>query len=331
MQSTNTYSTRSSARPNWFGPRAAILVALLAAASPCRAQGGGDEIGYFEPEEPTCEALEESERSFGPGCEVRKTLLQWSYGTSFSGGPPGPDERLASDRPDFTEASVTVGRGVAQVEMGYTYLTDRDGDVRHVEHSAPEMLWRIGMFAEWFELRIAYNHLAGFDAIGNGPRDNFSGGEDLYLGVKLGLTPQEGILPESSLILQSTVPTGHGDLTSDLVLPGISWLYGWDINDFYSVGGSTQGNRAADAAGDVYFELAQSLTVNYALTEQVTAYTEWFALIPSGSDTVTTEHYFNGGFAWAMTNDLQFDIRAGVGLNPSAADFFTGAGVVMRF
>ena len=27
--------------------------------------------------------------------EPRMTLLQWSYGTSFSGGAPGPDEPLA--------------------------------------------------------------------------------------------------------------------------------------------------------------------------------------------------------------------------------------------
>ena len=81
------------------------------------------------------------------------------------------------------------------------------------------MLWRIGMFAEWFEFRIAYNHLSGSDIIAPLPIDNFSGGEDLYLGCKLGLTPQEGILPEMALILQMTVPTGHPDLTAGEVLP----------------------------------------------------------------------------------------------------------------
>lgn len=46
----------------------------------------------------------------------RKTLLQWSYGTSFGGGSHW-NEPLVTDRPDFTEASSTVGRGVAQLEF----------------------------------------------------------------------------------------------------------------------------------------------------------------------------------------------------------------------
>lgn len=279
-----------------------------------------------------CEEEDDSLRSFGPCCcEVRKTLMQWSYGTSFSGGPPGMDEPLASDRPDFVEASVTVGRGVAQVEMGYTFISNDDPGIRTREHSYPEMLWRIGMFAEWFEFRIAYNHLSGSDLVAPLPIANFSGGEDLYLGCKLGLTPQEGILPEMALILQMTVPTGHADLTAGEVCPGFNWLYGWDINDFLSVGMSTQGNSAIDDVGDDYFEFAQAITINYALAEKLSAYTEWFALIPSGGTTAFTEHYADGGFVYRLTNNIQFDIRAGIGLSDRANDYFTGTGLCLRF
>ena len=57
------------------------------------------------------------------------TLLMWS-GQTEPGGPPGFDEPLASDRPDFTEASTTVGRGVVQLEMGYTLFDNDDGGTR---------------------------------------------------------------------------------------------------------------------------------------------------------------------------------------------------------
>ena len=279
---------------------------------------------------PCEEEEDDSLRCFGPCCEDRKTLMQWSYGTSFSGGPPGYDEPLASDRPDFVEASVTVGRGVAQVEMGYTYIHNDDLGVVRRENSYPEMLWRVGMFAEWFEFRIAYNHLSGSESVPGFPIDNFSGGEDLYLGTKLGLTPQEGILPEMALILQMTVPTGHPDFTAGETLPGFNWLYGWEINDFLSVGASTQGNKAVDDVGDEYFEFAQAVTINYALAEKLSAYTEWFGLIPSGAAVARPEHYADGGFVFRATNNLQFDIRAGIGLSEAAADYFTGAGVVIR-
>ena len=58
-------------------------------------------------------------------CRSPGTLFQWSYGNSFSGGPD-LDAPLVTDRPDFTEASSTVGRGVAQIEFGYTYTYNAD-------------------------------------------------------------------------------------------------------------------------------------------------------------------------------------------------------------
>src|SRR5689334_8326302 len=55
-----------------------------------------------EEAEEECES-EEERLSYGPDpCEPRKTLLQWSYGTSFSGGPD-LEEPIVTDRPDFTE------------------------------------------------------------------------------------------------------------------------------------------------------------------------------------------------------------------------------------
>ena len=55
---------------------------------------------------------EEPKINYGPPAnEPRKTLFQWSYGTTFSGGPPVDDD-LQTDRPDFVEASTTVGKGV---------------------------------------------------------------------------------------------------------------------------------------------------------------------------------------------------------------------------
>ena len=54
-------------------------------------------------------------------------------------------------------------------------------------------------------------------------------------------------------------------------------------------------------------------------------------LAPSGADSARTEHYFDGGFTYRVSNNLQLDVRGGVGLNEAAADYFTGAGAVVRF
>ena len=260
------------------------------------------------------------------------TLFRWA-----SSSPKEEDrkskreEPLASDRPDFTEASSTVGAGLTQIEMGYTFIHDHENASDTQQHSFPEALFRIGMFADWFEWRIAYNHGSQGVTVGGAPFTTDAGGEDLYVGVKLALTEQDGVLPEMALIPQMTLPVGHEAFTAHEVCPGVNWLYGWDINEFISTAGSTQINKSVDEDDSNYYEIAQSWTIGYTFTEHWGGYTEWFALFPSGASTALPEYYFDGGFIFPVTNDLQFDIRAGIGLNEPADDYFAGAGVVVRF
>jgi hypothetical protein len=258
------------------------------------------------------------------------TLFQWSYG---DGGEGGPDlgEPLVTDRPDFTEASSTVGLGVVQLESGYTYVYDSDDSSSFKAHSFPEVLLRVGLLADWLEFRIAQNYLEETTTQFGVSRSTITGAEDLYLGLKFGLTGQAGVLPEMALMPQMTVPTGSGDTTDDETLPGLNWLYGWEINDWIETGGSTQANRALDdVTGEPYLEFAQSWTIGYNLTDWLGAYTEWFVIAPDGADTNPTENYADGGFTFLVSNDIQLDIRAGVGLNEEADDYFVGTGFAIR-
>lgn len=243
-------------------------------------------------------------------------------------------EPLESDRPDFTEASSTVGRGIIQLEAGYTYIRDRDIiGTRTGTHSFPEMLFRIGMFADWFELRIGQN-FQNQRVTEQQITSSFAGAEDLYLGVKLGLTEQQNVWPELALILQMDVPTGAEAFTAKQVLPGFNFCYGWDvIENCLTLAGSTQLNRQVDDVGHFYAELDQSLSVGYILTPKLGAYTEFFAFFPTGAidPLVGPEYYFDGGFTYKVTYDFQLDIRAGVGLNRHADDFFAGSGFVIRY
>jgi len=278
-----------------------------------------------------------------------KTLFQWAIGPQDEKADAGEEEpdTIVTDRPDFTEASSTVGRGRIQLEAGYTFFRDRSGNTRFTAHSYPEMLWRIGMFADWFELRIGQN-FATEQVAQLGESGSITGADDLYLGCKIGLVEQNGWLPEMGMILQMTVPSGLREFSAREVLPGINLLYSWDVlPDCISIGGSTQANRArstfeipvapdfVDVAtvGHSYLEVATSLTVGYTLTKKFAAYTEWFALFPHSSidPGVGPEYYFNGGFTYLVTDNFQLDIRAGLGLNDHATDFFTGTGFAVRY
>lgn len=259
----------------------------------------------------------------------RKTLMQWSYGTSFEGGAD-LSEPLVTDRPDFTESSTTVGYGVVQLEAGYTYTEDTDAGSRFRSHTYPEALFRIGALAEWCELRIGWGWADELEVDG-GVFDPASGSQDLYLGTKLALTPQEHILPETAVIFQMTVPTGSDDITDGEVLPGINYIYSWEVSECCSTGGQTQFNRALDdETGQPYIEFSQSWTVGQSLTDKIGCYSEWFMFAPDGADTVHNEHYFDGGFTYLVNNNLQLDVRAGLGLNDEADDYFVGTGFSIR-
>jgi hypothetical protein len=184
------------------------------------------------------------------------TLFRW-----HSDSPPaGPDleEPIVTDRPDFTEAAVTVGKDVLQIEFGYTFAHNDDGGVRDQSHSWGEPLFRYGVLHDWLELRFAvFPVTVSTSALGRTVQS--SGAEDIYLGLKFALTGQDGLLPEMAIAPQMTVPTGSRSLSNDRVLPGANLLYAWDINDFLATAGSTQVNRAIDGgSGGEYTEIAQS-------------------------------------------------------------------------
>jgi hypothetical protein len=261
------------------------------------------------------------------------TIFRW--GSGEGGDTQNAAEKLAeplvTDRPDFTESSSTVGLGVVQLEAGYTYAYDANGAESTTVHSYPETLLRIGLAAEWLEARVAWNYAAVGQTEFGGNRTDGANSEPLYLGLKLALTGQEGLLPEMALMPQMTVPVAGETDISDETLPGIAWLYGWDVTDFIATGGETQANRAQDGTtGRPYIEIAQSWTVGYAIHDRVGAYTEWFVLAPDGADVDHTQNYFNVGSTFLVNDNFQLDVRYGVGLNEAADDYFAGSGFAWR-
>ena len=230
-----------------------------------------------------------------------KTLFEWTIGPEVEEKEEEGPDTIVTDRPDFTEASSTVGLGRVQLEAGYTCFRDRSAGSTFITQTYPEALLRIGVLADWFELRLGQTYLHSRTTAFGTTTEHLSGLSDLYVGAKLWLTEQKGDLPEMALVFQAFVPTAGETLTADRVLPGFNYLYGWDIiPDLLSAGGSVGANKVADDTGHSFVLLHQSFTIGYTLTEQLGAYTEWFALYPTSAIAPDTapEHYFNGGFTY---------------------------------
>lgn len=235
---------------------------------------------------------------------------------------------ITTDRPDFTEASSTVGKGVVQLETGYTFTTDNAANQVDT-HSWGEPLLRVGVLANWLEFRIAAFPITQ-QTTGTTNR-NDSGFEDLYLGFKIGLTPQDGWLPESAILPQMNVPAGATAFTDGIVLPGANYLVSWELTEKLSLAASTQFNSAVDGTDKLYTEWAQSVAISRSITDKFGMYSEWFGLFPDNANDALPEQYFNGGFTYLLNDNFQFDIRAGLGLNETSDDFFVGSGFSIRF
>ena len=250
-------------------------------------------------------------------------------------GAAHAQQPLVADRPDFTEATSTVGRGVFQFELGYTFGVDDTNGVTTRAHSYGEPLLRVGFLDDQLEFRVGAG-AATLSTESHGRAATDSGLEDLYLGVKLALTEQRGGFPATAILPQMTLATGGEAFSAGRSLPGVNFLYSWNLTETVSLAGSTQVNAAVGDASQDYAEWAQSLSCGVALGERAGLYGEWYAFIPAGLDVpaghapARTDHYLNSGFTWLANDDLQWDVRAGFGLNDRAEDLYVGAGVVFR-
>lgn len=246
-------------------------------------------------------------------------------------------EPLVTDRPDFTESTETIPPGHVQLELGYTFTVDRESDVRVRDHTAPELLLRIGVH-DRVELRLGWEGYAWFDAefedrTPGGRRvtrdDHEEGANDLSIGFKVKLAEQNGWVPHLGILGGITVPSGSAELTSGDVDPSLVLAWAYDLTDRFGIAGNL-GVGAPTEEGDRFFQATGSIAAAISITDRVGTYVEYFGIYPN-AEHADCAHTVNGGVTYLINNDLQLDWRIGVGLNEEADDFFTGVGLSWRF
>ncbi len=247
------------------------------------------------------------------------------------------EERIETDRNDFTQSPTTVGAGVVQLEGGYTFFYNDDNGERETAHTGPEALLRLGL-SDDIEFRLRWNYV--WLSPNEGPTE--SGAEDLRWAFKLQMTRQDGscMLPTSALEIISTVPTGGEAWTTGRVGFGLDYIYQWDLTERVNVAGST--GFATDGFGDFgllpedpqaekFLAMSQSAVIGIDLTESAVLYTEWYGIFSHGLEDEFTVNVFDLGLDYYISNNFSLDARAGIGLSHDADDFFTGVGGGYRF
>jgi hypothetical protein len=178
---------------------------------------------------------------------------------------------------------------------------------------------------------VQYN---SFAESASSPAGRFTavGSDDLYLGAKVALAAQAGLLPELTIFPQMKVPTGSPAYTADEVLPGMNFVYAWRVGERTEIECNTNVNRRRnpDAPG-YYTEYLQTFNFEYDLGPRVMLFNEFVVFAQVGGVGVPQQAYSHGGLHWFLLPNLQLDIHAAVGLNEAAADFFGGSGLSWRW
>lgn len=241
------------------------------------------------------------------------------------------EEPLESDRPDFTEASSTVGLHRFQIESGYTYTRSADGPTATDKHDLPEMLLRYGV-AERLELRLSWDEGMIFQREtdrATGRVADESGSTDVEFGLKYAVSKQQGVRPQSAMIAAVRAPVGSPPFGGQQVGVRLNYCYSWEFTKKLSLNCST-GNLWTSEAGDRFSTFFQSASLEYDLTERLHCFNEWYGQFRCGADDNRTQQYYDGGFTFLITPNLQVDWRAGWGLSDASDRFFTGCGLVIR-
>ncbi|HEX5443773.1 MAG TPA: transporter [Pirellulales bacterium] len=255
---------------------------------------------------------------------------------------------INTDRPDFTDAVYSVGKGVALLETGYTFHKQNTAETHFSTRQLPESLLRYGVTDE-FELRLKWPGYLMVDSktVATGVHAANFGSQDIDLGFKYELIQQRGWRPMTTLVAGMTLPTGSRGLSANYVQPHFNLVAGWGFRrwlylkwqtgaDFLrssATGVSTVGSvvPAFVTVGGAQNSWHESISLLTQWTKRVGAYHEWFMISGTGSGDRSAAHYLDMGLYLYATPNVQFDVRVGRRISNRVNDYFTGAGFSGRW
>ncbi len=247
------------------------------------------------------------------------------------------EERIETERHDFTQSVTTVGRGVIQIESGYTYFYKQQAEETESSHTLPEMLLRVGL-TEDIEVRLRWNYAWIFVA----EEEDRIGSEDLRYSLKLQMTRENdfNFLPTSALEVRGSAPTGGEAFTSEKVEFSLDYIFQWTLVEGVTLAGST--GYGTDGFGDFgllpdaptlerFNAYSFSAVLGMELGERNSLYAEWFGIYSDGLEDEFVVSVFNLGIDHYFNENFVVDVRVGAGLSEDADDFFSGVGGGYRF
>ncbi len=231
---------------------------------------------------------------------------------------------LVTDRPDATEASSTLGKGVFQLETGGFYESFEENNIQLETYTYNTMLMRYGLLDN-LEFRVGWNYLEGVTKVNGDKLDNVTSGfSPILLGVKLDITEEKGGLPEIALLLHVNHPFfASNDYKT--ISPGTDFRFSLahTLSEKSSLGYNLGMSWSGDSTRESYL---YTVAYGYSVSDKLGAYAELYGDIPGG---LSFNHYWDAGLTYLASNNLQLDAYFGSSIT-EGQDLLVGLGASFR-
>jgi hypothetical protein len=247
------------------------------------------------------------------------TILAVALAATAAAQDPEP---LVGDRPDFTESATTITPGRIQLEAGFSQANVEESRLT----TLGELLLRFGL-GKNTEGRLTLGSFAWLSE----PGSKSDGLTDIALGVKQRFFLNDGLVPETALLITVTLPTGADGVTFEELQALFTGAFAWELSSIFNLGANLGYSHAySPTFRDRFHSWWGSLALGAGVTERLGVFVEAFGYNREEKEG-DANGYGDAGITYLLGEDLQLDARVGTGLNGNDNEWFWGVGVVWRF
>jgi hypothetical protein len=233
---------------------------------------------------------------------------------------------IAPDRPGLGDGSAIVGRGVWQIETGWSFESERqDGAVQH-ELALPLALFRIGV-TDRFELRVGADGLLSDTSSSPGSR-RLSGRSDVEIGAKVKVVDVARAGFELSVLPILSLPIGSSAFSSGGYDPAVEIAWTQSLPRDFNLSGNVTAASISEARRR-FTQHILTVSVDRDMAAGWNCFAEAFRA--SSFERVGTPVWIvDAGATHRIGRQVQFDVSAGRGVTAVAPDWFVSAGISLR-
>ena len=223
---------------------------------------------------------------------------------------------IEADRPDQTETPSIVPKGMFQVETGFTFQKNKD---RNRTFSLPTTLWKYGV-NENFELRLITEFAS--EKIED---ENTNGLLPVYVGFKVKLSEEKGIIPKTSFIAHISLPNAASThYKTDYFAPEFRFVMQHTLSEKFSLSYNLGAEWDGFSAEPTFI---YTLTTGYSITKKMGSYIELFGFAPQNDK---ANHNVDGGITYLINNNFMLDLSGGYRITSNAPKHYVAFGFSFR-